>query len=103
VVYASEVVELIESLDREQDIDNDAKPWLFVASFVNPHDIVLYGALTEHLPMFDFDVEPMPLVFPPPTLNESLHTKPCCQASYQHIYLRALQPITNQSNYRKLY
>ncbi|BBH23784.1 sulfatase [Paenibacillus baekrokdamisoli] len=103
VVYASEVVELIEALDCQKDIDKNAKPWLVVASFVNPHDIVLYGALTAHLPTFNFDVEPMPLVSPPPTLNEPLDTKPRCQASYQHLYPRALQPIINQSHYRKLY
>ncbi|MCR8634285.1 sulfatase-like hydrolase/transferase [Paenibacillus radicis (ex Xue et al. 2023)] len=103
VVYASEVVELIEALDQQKAIDNDALPWLVVASFVNPHDIVLYGSLTERLPMFNFDVEPMPSVAPPPTINEPLDTKPRCQASYQHIYPRALQPIINQPHYRKLY
>ncbi|QOT01397.1 sulfatase-like hydrolase/transferase [Brevibacterium sp. JNUCC-42] len=104
VVYALEVVELIESLDREKDIDNDANPWLIIASFVNPHDIVLYGALTAYLPTFNFDVEPtIPLITPPPTINEPLDTKPRCQASYQHIYPRAVQPIINQWKYRRLY
>ncbi|TXK76777.1 sulfatase-like hydrolase/transferase [Paenibacillus sp. N3.4] len=103
IVYASEVAQLIESLDRQKDLDQDAKPWFVVASFVNPHDIVLYGAITAHLPIFNFDVEPMPLVPPPPTFNEPLTSKPRCQASYQHIYPRALQPIINQSHYRKLY
>ncbi|MWV44318.1 sulfatase-like hydrolase/transferase [Paenibacillus sp. HJL G12] len=103
VVYASEVVELIESLDREKEINIEAKPWLVVASFVNPHDIVLYGALTAHLPMFHFHVDPMPWVAPPPTINESLDTKPRCQASYQQLYPRALQPIINSSHYRNLY
>ncbi|MFD0698547.1 sulfatase-like hydrolase/transferase [Paenibacillus sp. GCM10027628] len=103
IVYASEAVELIESLDREKMRDNKAKPWLLITSFVNPHDIVLYGSLTSHLPVFDFDIEPMPQVAPPPTINESLHTKPRCQASYQQIYPRALQPIINEVHYRKLY
>ncbi|NOU92655.1 sulfatase-like hydrolase/transferase [Paenibacillus sp. LMG 31456] len=101
VVYASEAVGLIEALDQEKAINNDAKPWLVVD--VNPHDIVLYGALTAHLPMFNFDVEPMLQVAPPPTINEPLDTKPRCQASYQHIYPRALQPIIDQQHYRKLY
>ncbi|TDF94444.1 sulfatase-like hydrolase/transferase [Paenibacillus piri] len=103
VVYAAEAVELIESLDHEKQLDAHAKPWLLVASFVDPHDIVLYGALTAHLPVFNFDVEPMPSVNPPPTLSESLHTKPRCQSSYQRIYPNALQPIINEPHYRKLY
>ncbi|HEY2495251.1 MAG TPA: sulfatase-like hydrolase/transferase [Paenibacillus sp.] len=102
-VYAAEVVELIESLDRQKIHDQNAKPWFTVASFVNPHDIVLYGALTAHLPTFRFEVEPMPEVSPPPTIHEPLFTKPRCQASYRDIYPRALQPIIDQSFYRKLY
>ncbi|SDO53961.1 Arylsulfatase A [Paenibacillus sp. yr247] len=103
VIYSSEVVELIVSLEHEKSISKNTNPWLFVASFVNPHDIVLYGALTEHLPAFHFAVEAIPTIPPPPTINEPLDTKPRCQASYRHIYPRALQPITNQSFYRKLY
>ncbi|MFK4344984.1 MULTISPECIES: sulfatase-like hydrolase/transferase [unclassified Paenibacillus] len=102
-VYAAETVELIEALDRRKEHDNHAEPWLVVTSFVNPHDIVLYGAITARLPMFRFEVEPMPAVAPPPTINEWLATKPRCQASYRDIYPRALQPIIDQPFYRKLY
>lgn len=103
VVFAAEVVELIEALDKQKSRNPDALPWLVVASFVNPHDIVLYGGITAHLPVFRFEVEPMPDVPPPPTFDESLHTKPRCQASYRDIYPRALQPIFDQAFYRKLY
>lgn len=102
-VYAAEVVELIESLDCQKTYDKSSKPWCMVASFVNPHDIVLYGALTSHLPTFRFEVEHMPNVAPPPTIHEPLVTKPRCQSSYRDIYPRALQPIIDQSFYRKLY
>ncbi len=96
-VYAEEAVELIESLDRQKKQDKDAPPWLFVSSFVNPHDIVLYGALTAHLPDFKFEVEPMPAIPPPPTINDPLVTKPRCQASYRDLYPRA------QRNQKRLY
>jgi len=102
-IYAQEVVELIEELDRRQLESGQAEPWLLVASFVNPHDIVLYGDLTARLPTFRFEVEPMPDVAPPPTFHEDLSSKPRCQASYREIYPRALQPISNQPFYRKLY
>lgn len=101
--YAAEVVELIEALDHKKREDGHLEPWLLVASFVNPHDIVLYGALTAHNPMFNFAVEPMPMPGTPPTIHESLLTKPQCQASYRDVYPRALQPIFNQSHYSKLY
>lgn len=103
VIYAADVVTLIESLDHQKRHDPDAPPWLVVASFVNPHDIVLYGDLTANLPVYRFEVEPMPDVAPPPTFSESLHTKPRCQTSYRDILPRALQPISDQAFYRKLY
>lgn len=104
IVYGSETVRLIEALDREQSADSGARPWLVVASFVNPHDITLYGSLTAHLPhRFHFQVDPMPEVPPPPTIGERLHTKPDCQASYRDTYPRAIQPILNEPFYRKLY
>ncbi|WP_211748428.1 sulfatase-like hydrolase/transferase [Paenibacillus sp. Marseille-Q4541] len=102
--YADEVVELLQSLEHQKRHDHNAKPWLVVSSFVNPHDIVLYGAITAQLPMFRFEVDPtVPSVDPPPTLHESLITKPRCQASYREIYPTALQPINNEPFYRQLY
>ncbi|QJD85574.1 sulfatase-like hydrolase/transferase [Cohnella herbarum] len=102
-VYAAEAVRLIESLDRQCMQGGNVPPWLIVASFVNPHDIVLYGDLAARLPEFRFDVEPMPEVAPPPTLDESLAAKPRCQTSYRELYPKAMQPITDQAHYRKLY
>ncbi|QQE74389.1 sulfatase-like hydrolase/transferase [Brevibacillus composti] len=102
-VYAAEAVSLIEALDRQKRHNPDAPPWLIVASFVNPHDIVLYGALTAQLPLYRFELEPMPDVPPPPTITESLRTKPRCQASYRDLYPLALQPIIRQEFYRQLY
>ncbi|MBB6672214.1 sulfatase-like hydrolase/transferase [Cohnella nanjingensis] len=104
VVYGAEVVELIETLDRRQSQGMNTEPWLIVSSFVNPHDIVLYGDLTARLPnFFKFEVEPMPAVAPPPTRHEALHTKPRCQASYRDLYPVALQPISDEPFYRQLY
>lgn len=102
-VYAAETVRLIELLDRRKRHGEIIEPWLIVASFVNPHDIVLYGDLTAHMPMFRFDADHVPEVPPPPTFMESLAAKPRCQASYRDIYPRAVQPITDQAFYRRLY
>ncbi|MEW9699424.1 sulfatase-like hydrolase/transferase [Paenibacillus sp. SI8] len=103
VVYSAEAVDLIEALDHEKRADPAAKPWLVVASFVNPHDIVLYGALAESQPAFHFEADDIPPIPPPPTFSEPLDTKPHCQASYRNLYPIALQPIMNNPFYRKLY
>ncbi|AZN41647.1 sulfatase-like hydrolase/transferase [Paenibacillus albus] len=104
VVYGTETVELIDALDREKKADTKARPWLVVASFVNPHDITLFGSFTEHMPnRFHFQVDPMADVPPPPTIGERLNEKPDCQASYRNTYPKAIQPIVNEPLYRKLY
>lgn len=105
-VYAAEAASLIQNLDRKKEDhpDSAAEPWLIVSSFVNPHDIALFGALTRLNPLFEFDVDPsVPNVPPPPTLNESLKTKPRCQESYRETYPLAVQPLRNTSLYRRLY
>ncbi|MCC3374511.1 sulfatase-like hydrolase/transferase [Cohnella sp. REN36] len=103
VVYGAEAADLIASLDQLRDRGENVQPWLIVASFLNPHDIVLYGDLTARLPVFKFETEPMPDVAPPPTRHEALHTKPGCQASYRDLYPVALQPISDEPFYRRLY
>lgn len=103
-VYGSEAAELIEALDRQKQAASDVPPWLVVASFVNPHDITLYGNLTDQLPrLFHFQVDLMPEVPPPPTFDEALDSKPSCQASYRDTYAKAIQPIGDGPFYRKLY
>ncbi|UHA75127.1 sulfatase-like hydrolase/transferase [Paenibacillus sp. 481] len=102
-VYADESVKLIESLSRQKRAGHNMPPWLIVSSFVNPHDIVLYGDLTAQIPFFRFEVDPMPEIPPPPTINEPLFTKPRCQASYRDVYPKALQPISDGPFYRQFY
>ncbi|MBS8266435.1 DUF229 domain-containing protein [Mesobacillus boroniphilus] len=103
VVYANETVELIRSLEDEAKSD-DKSPWLLMCSFVNPHDIALFGALTERSPLFHFEVDPtVPFIPKAPTADESLETKPSAQASYRITYQQALQPLRDSLFYRQLY
>jgi choline-sulfatase len=89
------------SLIRQLDHDARNKPWLVVSSFVNPHDIALWGLWvnTGRVPGFDFTVEPyVPIrLFDPvqfaQTTNDNLSTKPSAQASYQASYAQWMQPI----------
>ncbi|MGG1658978.1 sulfatase-like hydrolase/transferase [Brevibacillus sp. NRS-1366] len=107
VIYRTEVVRLIQQLEQEKnelDQPDSYQPWLLVASFVNPHDIALYGDITAHLPVFRFHVDDfIPDILPPPTYDESLATKPRCQASYRDVYPHAFQPITDNEFYHRLY
>jgi len=99
VGFAQQAKSLIEQLDKgKQDT-----PWFIVASFVNPHDITLWGLWvnTGRVPGFDFTVEPyVPTVLFDPgmfhqTQHDDLSTKPAAQASYQASYAQWMQPILN--------
>ncbi len=96
-------------LIRDLDAGTDETPWLIVASFVNPHDIVLYGLLANLGGNFDFTVEDIvpKMLFDPAlfrqTLNDDLATKPACQTSYQTSYAQWMQPIKNREHYSRLY
>ncbi|WP_096200227.1 sulfatase-like hydrolase/transferase [Bacillus sp. FJAT-45350] len=103
VVYSEEVVRLIHSLEDEVDTNNH-EPWLIVSSFVNPHDITLFGLFTQLLPNFNFSVDPsVPFIPQAPTANENLFTKPSAQSSYRDVYQQALQPTIDTPFYRQLY
>jgi arylsulfatase A-like enzyme len=102
VVFASEVVELIQALG--QDAESEQTPWLIVASFVNPHDIAIYGALSKRIPTFKFEVDgTVPPVPPPPTFREPFDTRPRCQRSYRRTFGQAFQPLVETTFYRQLY
>jgi hypothetical protein len=74
---ADETVALLKRLEQ----DDNEQPWLTVCSFLNPHDISLFGviALTQGL---RYDAGSIPHVPEAPTFKEDLPTKPACQQSY---------------------
>ena len=52
-VYSVEVIELMERLQHKETVaKGHSNPWAIVASFVNPHDIALFGAYTRRLFFF---------------------------------------------------
>lgn len=100
VIYCEEIIDLLKELENS----DSCQPWLVVASFVNPHDITLFGDVTDLLPIYDFRIDDtVPYIPPPPTFNEDLSTKPSAQESYKKVYPYALQPITNREKYRRFY
>ena len=74
--------------------DPDAlRPFLLVASFVNPHDIVLFPAWARR----GNPIEPSPLDPPhvpeAPTQHEDLATKPAAQIAYRDTYPSGYGPV----------
>jgi arylsulfatase A-like enzyme len=99
-LFANEMIHLIDRLEaRASD-----KPLLLVNSFVNPHDIVLYGILWQvwGLPYSDASLDAITIP-EPPTQNEDLSTKPRAQKSYVETYPQMFLPQTQDEVYRKFY
>ncbi len=94
-----------------RDLRRSSKPWLVVTSFVNPHDITLWGDLTladpqmylarqlegSNVPSDLFDDRYAV------SADEDLSRKPSCQASYREVYPFALQPTNNNTLMHRFY
>ena len=86
------------------------RPFLLVASFVNPHDIVLFPAWQRHNPLGPSPLDP-PHVPEAPTRHEDLRDKPAAQVAYRHAYYSGYGPAPgveriytrNEQAYRDLY
>jgi len=97
-LYGDQVDALFDDLEGSED----DKPWLAVASFVNPHDIVLFGLLWRSFG-FPFDDDTVPEIPEPPTQDESLRSKPSCQADYVKKYGKVFLPQPQIPVYRRFY
>lgn len=124
VVYADQVVEQIRAFDADR---RDHSPWLLVASFVDPHDIALFGMQTwlatwladrglgqacgPISPIrFENDLPSVPAaaqLFDPvlfaQTLNDNLALKPSCQLSNKNAYRQYMQGIVDIPKYLRYY
>ncbi len=97
-LFGDQVEALLDQLDQAQT----EAPWLAVASFVNPHDIVLFGALWRSWG-YAFDDDTVPEIPEPPTQRESLRTKPSCQADFVEKYGKVFLPQPQIPIYRRFY
>jgi arylsulfatase A-like enzyme/putative intracellular protease/amidase len=97
---------------RRASGDLDARrPFLLVASFVNPHDIVLFPAWARRSNPIEASPLDPPHVGEAPTQHEDLATKPAAQIAYRETYPSGYGPVravaglyTKQSQeYRDLY
>lgn len=86
------------------------RPFLLVASFVNPHDIVLFPAWVRRSPVRPSPLDP-PHVPQAPTADEDLSTKPAAQIAFREAYYSGYGPAAligrtyrrNAQRYRDLY
>jgi len=101
--FAQETIELLDELEAEQKKSaGDQPPWLIVNSFVNPHDIVLFGLAWKQFG-YPFTQGFVPNIPVPETQSESLATKPECQKSYVDVYPKMLTPQPTLEVYRQFY
>lgn len=111
-LIAERVVAWLEDrYERRRAGDADAaRPFLLVASFVNPHDIVLFPAWQRKSPISSSPLDP-PHVPEPPTRHESLADKPAAQVAFRQAYYSGYGPAPaveriyerNDQAYRDLY
>jgi arylsulfatase A-like enzyme len=102
---------LNDRYERRRAGDPEAlKPFLLVASFVNPHDIVLFPAWQRRNPVRPSPLDP-PHVPPAPTADEDLSDKPAAQIAFREAYYTGYGPAPaiersytrNAQQYRDLY
>lgn len=82
--------------------DENEQPWLTVCSFLNPHDIALFGIFAIAQGLSD-ETGSMPHVPNSPTFDEDLSTKPTCQQSYVNVWGKMLAPQPWIEKQRRFY
>ncbi len=85
---ADETIELLKRLDQ----DGSKQPWLTVCSFLNPHDIAIFGVLALAQGLRYDRSKSIPSIPEPPTQKEDLSTKPTCHQSYVDVWGKMLAP-----------
>jgi len=105
------------SVDQLRALRSAKNPWVMVSSFVNPHDITLWGDLSvaadaagnagafHMLNQLAGSNVPSNLFGPlyDASSREDLSTKPSAQASYVARYAQGFQPHNNDNPYHRFY
>ncbi|MBU8830539.1 sulfatase-like hydrolase/transferase [Mycolicibacterium goodii] len=102
-IVADRVVAWLEDrYARRRAGDADAlRPFLLVASFVNPHDIVLFPAWARRMPFGPSELDP-PHIPAPPTAEEDLRDKPAAQIAFREAYYTGYGPaMAVERTYRR--
>lgn len=81
---------------------NDSRPWLTVASFVNPHDIVLYGPAWDLL-KFPRPDDTVPDYPEPASQSDSFENRPDIQRQFRDIWPQMAFEAKLDSMFRRTY
>jgi arylsulfatase A-like enzyme len=101
--FMNETIHLLDALEAEQKKPGGNKaPWLIVNSYVNPHDIVLFGLAWKNFG-YPYTEGFVPKIPRPETEGESLATKPRAQQSFVDVYPKMLAPQPTTETYRQFY
>ncbi len=96
-IFAAQLDELFDALEAS----STERPWLTVASFVNPHDIAFAG------PAWDAIGTPVdPAVPDPPAApsqDDGFGDRPRCQEAFRELWPKVLFEIPLDEAYRRLY
>jgi arylsulfatase A-like enzyme len=111
-LFADRIVSWLTDRYRRRRAGEEAalRPFLLVASFVNPHDIVLFPAWVRRNPLSSSPLDPPP-VPAAPTADEDLSAKPAAQIAFRETYYSGYGPAPaigrtykkNAQRYRDLY
>jgi choline-sulfatase len=106
--FATQAVDLLHHLAGR----GTHRPWLLVNSYVNPHDITVWGAYTLENSSWNLRGQlenskvPHELFRPAEyaaTSSENLAGKPVCQPDYVSKYPQVFQPVPDSDEYRRFY
>lgn len=107
--FATQAVNLLDELASR---GSSAAPWLLVNSYVNPHDVTVWGEFTLKQSSWNLrgqlDNSKVPYdLFEPAqyaaTSNENLAGKPHCQPDYIKQYPQVFQPTPNTVEFHRFY
>lgn len=100
-IYAEQVIELFDDLARTNV--EDRRPWLAVASFVNPHDIAFSGAGWDMILGFDPPGDNVPDIAEAPSQADSFAGRPSAHQDFVETWPKVLYPQAADVGYRRLY
>jgi choline-sulfatase len=107
--FATQAVDLLNQLGQRR---TSGRPWLLVNSYLNPHDVTVWGAFTLDNPSWNLrgqltDSAVPDQLFDPvryaATSDENLAGKPQCQQDYVNLYPQVFQPLANTVEYQRFY
>jgi choline-sulfatase len=94
-----------------RELRNSSRPWLLVNSYVNPHDITIWGTLSLAQQQFYLAQQLVGSNVPrelftdlyAASSSEDLSGKPTAQGSYKATYPQVFQPLVNGQDYHRFY